>query len=54
MASTHLASEIGTIQVTMHKVDRYEENEQSYAVGDVAKIGAIHEKSKKAGVHAIS
>ncbi|KAI0748124.1 hypothetical protein C8Q80DRAFT_718352 [Daedaleopsis nitida] len=55
VSSTHLTSEIGTIEVTMTKADRFEEREHNYeGVGAVAKIGAIHEKSKKAGVHAIS
>ena len=54
-ALTALSEKLGTIEVQMFEVERFESNPGSlYAVQGVTDIGPVHEKSKKAGVHAVS
>ena len=49
-----VADNLGLIEVTIRTVDHYLEKEQYYSVGQISRIGPLHEKSKKAGVHAVS
>ncbi len=49
-----LSEKLGVLEVVMRSVDRYVENETYYSVGKVSRIGPAHEKSKKAGAHAVS
>ncbi|KAI1795879.1 hypothetical protein LXA43DRAFT_989893 [Ganoderma leucocontextum] len=45
---------LGAIEVEMRRVDAYHECEDFFSMGEVPEIGPVHEKSKKAGVHAVS
>lgn len=49
-----VADNLGLIEVTIRTMDHYVEKEQYYSVGQISRIGLLHEKSKKAGVHAVS
>lgn len=46
---------LGTIEIVMRLVQSYIPSGRAYAgQGPVPEIGPVHEKSKKAGVHAVS
>ena len=46
---------LGLIEIVMQTVDHYVTNEHHYySVGQVSRIGPLHERSKKAGVHTVS
>lgn len=49
-----LSADLGTIEVQMWRVDKFVPSENHYSLGDIAEIGTVHEKSKKAGVHIVS
>ena len=46
--------DLGTIEVQMRKVDYYTEGDEYYQGENAREIGPIHERSKKAGAHAVS
>ncbi|KAM5540405.1 hypothetical protein V8D89_005863 [Ganoderma adspersum] len=45
---------LGSIEVQMRKVQAYVKATTPSFVGEVSEIGPVHERSKKAGVHAVS
>ncbi|KAI9056376.1 hypothetical protein FKP32DRAFT_1599106 [Trametes sanguinea] len=47
-------AELGTIRLTMIRVERYVETDKPYVAHDAYDLQPIHEKSKKAGIHAVS
>ncbi|KAI0721091.1 hypothetical protein C8T65DRAFT_566552 [Cerioporus squamosus] len=49
-----LSEKLGVVEVVMRSVDHFVENGTYYSVGNVSRIGPAHEKSKKAGAHAVS
>ena len=46
--------DLGTIQVEMRHVDYYVDSGGIYSGLKMEELGPVHERSKKAGVHAIS
>ncbi|KAH9903459.1 hypothetical protein C8Q73DRAFT_674764 [Cubamyces lactineus] len=53
-ASTEVNGELGTISIKMFRVKAFVENQAPYTGTSVANIGPVHERSKKAGVHAVA
>ena len=49
-----LNQDLGTIEVIMTKVDYFTYSTNHFSMGAVSKIGPVHERSKKAGVHAVA
>ncbi|KAJ3010633.1 hypothetical protein NUW54_g2425 [Trametes sanguinea] len=47
-------AELGTIRVAMFRVQKYLLSDEPYKPLAVSDIGAVHERSKKAGTHAVS
>lgn len=45
---------LGTIQLNLYRVESFTVNHGKVVVVKVDDIGPVHERSKKAGVHAIS
>ncbi|RPD66136.1 hypothetical protein L226DRAFT_189703 [Lentinus tigrinus ALCF2SS1-7] len=48
------SADLGTIAVVMRKVDHYTPSDKLFSLPNVPEVGPVHEKSKKAGVHAVS
>ncbi|KAL1948508.1 hypothetical protein VTO73DRAFT_12583 [Trametes versicolor] len=49
-----VSGDIGTIHVEMRRVQRYTKNKTNFRGRHVPEIGSVHERSKKAGVHAVA
>lgn len=45
---------LGSIEVEMRKAASFREGTDFFSLGEVSEIGPVHEKSKKAGSHAVS
>ncbi|EIW53414.1 uncharacterized protein TRAVEDRAFT_40106 [Trametes versicolor FP-101664 SS1] len=49
-----VSGDLGTIHVQMRRVQRYTKNKTNFRGRHVPEIGSVHERSKKAGVHAVA
>ena len=54
MVNETILQNLGCIEVTVYRVKRHGIQRAGFKSGDVKAIGAINEKSKKAGSHCVS
>lgn len=54
LVSSKVDDELGSIRITMTRAQSFVDSDAPHTGYKVAEIGAVHEKSKKAGVHTVS